>query len=140
MGTVVEQRFDCLIIQNRQAVHSVGRSMDWTLEDNMVDGLFFCATLTGRRGGHTPFVEVGVERSDTSAEAVKPDPRYSWKGRSRRMGVGVGDGSAGCTLVGLYLSNTTHYNGDPLSGPPVYYYCQLKLLVVVRRGQMGVSI
>ena len=25
------------------------RSMDWTLEDNMVDGLFFCAILTGRR-------------------------------------------------------------------------------------------
>jgi len=23
--------------------------MDWTLEDNMVDGLFFCATLTGRK-------------------------------------------------------------------------------------------
>ena len=29
------------------------RSMDWTLEDNMDDSLFFCATLTGRRGGHT---------------------------------------------------------------------------------------
>jgi len=29
------------------------RSMDWTLEDNMVDGLFFCATLTSRRRGHT---------------------------------------------------------------------------------------
>jgi len=27
--------------------------MDWTLEDDMVDGLFFCATLTGRRGGRT---------------------------------------------------------------------------------------
>jgi len=27
--------------------------MDWTLEDNMVDGLFFCATLKGCRGGHT---------------------------------------------------------------------------------------
>jgi len=27
--------------------------MDWTLEDDMVDGLFFCATLTSRRGGHT---------------------------------------------------------------------------------------
>jgi len=30
--------------------------MDWTLEEDMVDGLFFCATLTGRRGSHTPFV------------------------------------------------------------------------------------
>jgi len=42
LGAGVEQPFDCLIIQNRQAVQSMGRSMDWTLEDNMVDGLFFC--------------------------------------------------------------------------------------------------
>jgi len=33
------------------------RSVDWTLEDNMVNGFFFCATLTGRSGGHTPFVK-----------------------------------------------------------------------------------
>jgi len=31
--------------------------MDWTLEGDMVDGLFFCATLTSRIGGHTPFVQ-----------------------------------------------------------------------------------
>jgi len=49
-GAGVEQPFGCLIVHNRQAV----QSMDWTLEDNMVDGLFFCATLTGRRGGITP--------------------------------------------------------------------------------------
>jgi len=46
----VVQPLHCLIIQNRQAVQSTGRSMDWTCEDDMVDGLFFCATLTGRRG------------------------------------------------------------------------------------------
>jgi len=72
-GASVEQPFDCLIVQNCQAVQSVKRSMDWSLEDNMVDGLFFCATLTGRRGGHTPFVQAGVETSDASAEAVKLD-------------------------------------------------------------------
>jgi len=44
--------------------------MDWTLEDNMVDDLFFCATLTGRRGRHTPFVQAGAETSDTDVEAV----------------------------------------------------------------------
>jgi len=43
----VEQPFNCLIVQNRQALQSMGRSMDWSLEDNMVDGLFFCATRTG---------------------------------------------------------------------------------------------
>jgi len=55
------------------------RSIDWILEDNMVDGLFFCATLTGCRGGHTPFVQAGEETSDTGVEAVKPDPRCSWE-------------------------------------------------------------
>ena len=61
----------------------MGRSVDWTLEDNMVDGLFFCATLTGRRGGHTPFVQAGVEVRDTSIETVMPDPDSSWKGHAR---------------------------------------------------------
>jgi len=53
LRTDVEQPFDCLIVQNRQAMQSIGRSMDWTSEDNMVDGLFFCSKFTGRRGGHT---------------------------------------------------------------------------------------
>jgi len=65
--------------------------MDWTLEDNMVDSLFFCATLTGRRWGHTPFVQAGVETSRTGAEAVKPGPGSFWEGHSRGMGAGVGD-------------------------------------------------
>jgi len=29
------------------------RSMDWILEDDMVDSLFFFATLPHHRGGHT---------------------------------------------------------------------------------------
>jgi len=45
----------------------------------MVDGLF-CATLTGRRGCHTPFVQAGAETSDTGAEAVEPDPGFFWEG------------------------------------------------------------
>jgi len=49
--------------------------MDWTLEDSIDDGLFFCAALTGRRGDHTTFVQAGVETSGTGAEAVKPDPQ-----------------------------------------------------------------
>jgi len=56
--TGVEQALDCLIVQNH---HAMGRSMDWTFEVNMVDGLFFCTILTGRRGGHTPFVQAGAE-------------------------------------------------------------------------------
>ena len=63
-----------LIVQNRQAVQSTRRSLNWTLEDNMVDGLFVCATLIGRRRSHIPFVQAGAETSDTRAEAVNPDP------------------------------------------------------------------
>jgi len=39
-------------------------SMDWTLEDDMVEGLFLCATSTGRRGGHTPFLQAGADTHD----------------------------------------------------------------------------
>jgi len=55
----------------------------------MVDGLFFCAIITGRRRGHNPFVQAGAKTSDTGAEAVNPDPGCSRKGHSRRVGVGV---------------------------------------------------
>ena len=66
-----------------------GGSMDWTVEDNMVDGLYFCATLTGRSGGHTPFVQAGSETSDTGSEAVKPDPGSSWEGQSGCVCTGI---------------------------------------------------
>jgi len=83
IGAGVEQPFGCLIVQNRQAMWSVGRSMDWTVEDDMVDGLL-CATLTGRRGCHTPFVQAGAETSDTGAKVVEPDPVSSWEGHFRK--------------------------------------------------------
>jgi len=62
--------------------------MDWTLEDNMVDGLFW-AKITGCRGGHTLFVKAGAETSDTSVEAVEPDPGSSWEDHSRGVCTGV---------------------------------------------------
>jgi len=65
--------------------------MDWTKENDMVDGLFFCATLTGRRGGHTPFVQAERKRPTPvrGAEAVEPEPGSSWEGHS------VGGGCTG---------------------------------------------
>jgi len=72
----------------------MGRLMDWTLENKKMGGLFFCGSLTGRRRGHTPFVQAGAETSDTGAEVVKPDPGCSWKGHSERVGAGVGVESA----------------------------------------------
>ena len=63
--------------------------MDWTLKEDMVGGLFHCATLTGGRGCHTAFVQVGTETPDTGAEADKPDPGSSWEGHSEGVGAGV---------------------------------------------------
>jgi len=57
-----------------------------TLKDNRFDDLFLCATLTGCRGGNTPFVQEG-------AEVAKPDPRCSWEDQSGRVGAGVRDKS-----------------------------------------------
>jgi len=105
LGPGVEQPFDCLIVQNRQTMQFMGRSMDWTLEDNMIDGLFFCTTLTGRRGGHTQFVQAGAETPDAGAD--KPDPGSSWEGHSEGVGAGVGDESAeSCRIVRYQLVAT----------------------------------
>ena len=115
LGADVEQPFDCLIVQKRQTVQSMRRSMNWTLEENMLDGrLFFCATLTGRRRGHSPFVQTGAETSDTSAVVVKPDPGSSWECRS----VGMGAWCRGCKC-GILRScpPTPHSFGDPPSAP-----------------------
>jgi len=48
LGASVEQPNDCLI-QNRQAVQFTGRSMDWTLEENIVNGLIFCVTHNSQK-------------------------------------------------------------------------------------------
>jgi len=50
--------------------------MNWIAKDNMVNGLFLCATFTSCRMGQTPFVQAGAETSNTGAKAVKQDPRY----------------------------------------------------------------
>jgi len=87
----VQQPFDCVIIQNHQAVQSIWSLMDWTLEDNMVDSLFFCGTLIGCKGGHTPFVQAVAKMFDTSVEAVKLNLHCSWNGHSRRVVACLGD-------------------------------------------------
>ena len=106
----------------------MGRSMDWTLEDNMVDSLFFCATLTGRRGFHTSFVQTGAETPNIGAKTVKPDPGSSWEGHS-----GGGRRCRG-------------WNGQPLCIPSVICPVRRTYVIVVRWNellcgglQMGVS-
>jgi len=137
LRTGVEQPFNCLIVQNRQAVQSMGRSMDWTLEDDMFDRLFFCATLTGRRGGHTPFVQAGAETSHTGAEAVKPDPGFSWEGHSEEGGCRCRGWKCG-VLWGC--PSTPHSTGNPPTAPHACCCCQINWWDVVRRVEMDVSI
>jgi len=83
-----------------------GGRWNWTLEDNMVDGLFFWTTLKRRRGGHTPLLQAGAETSDTGAEAVKLDPGSSWEGRSGEW-VPV-SGMKMRSLVGLSVRSAFH--------------------------------
>jgi len=88
----------------------------------MVDGLFCCATLTGRRAGHTPFVQAGVETPDTGSDAVKLGPGSFWEGCSGGMGACVGDEKAeSCRVV--------HPHRIPLVIGPV---CRTYVVVVVR--------
>ena len=72
-------------------MQSTGRSMDWTLEDNRVDGLLFCAILRNRTIRPCPFPSAGVETSDRGKECVKPNPFCSWQGHSVSMGADVWD-------------------------------------------------
>jgi len=67
-------------------MQSVRGLVDFTLEDNMVDGLFFCVTAHKRP---YPTVQAWAEASDTMAEEVKPNLGCSWEGHSK--GVGAGD-------------------------------------------------
>ena len=88
----------------------------------MVDGLFFYTTLTGPRGSHIPFVHTVVEKSDTGAEAVKPDPSYSCEGHSAWVGPGVGHENAeslwGCPSI-------PHSIDDPPTARHLCCCCQI---------------
>ena len=82
---------DCLIIQNRHAMQSMERSMDSRLNDNIVDSLCFCTTLTGRRGGHTHLHK---------QERKRPTPVRRWLSWTQALlgrvilGVSAGDENA----------------------------------------------
>jgi len=90
--------------------------MDLTLEDNMAGGSFFCATLTGRRGGHTPFVQAGAETPDTGAEAVKRDRGSSCESHSGRVGTGVW--SENVESCGVVRSGETDGGSGGAAAPP----------------------
>ena len=110
-------------------------SVDWTLED-MVDGLFFCARLTGRRGGHTHLYK---------QERKRPMPVQRWLSRAQAV-LGRVIPGAGCRCRGWKCrvlwgcAPTSHSIGDPPSAPRACCGCQINWWIVMRRVQIGVSI
>jgi len=78
LKTDVEQLFDCLIVKNRQAMQSMAKSMDWSLEDNVFNGLFVCATLTGPRGGHTHFYKQERKHLTTTGRRLSRTRLFLW--------------------------------------------------------------
>jgi len=98
------------------------------VKDSMVDGLFFCATITGRRGGHTSFVQAGAETPDIGeAEAVKSDPGSSYSGLGGRRCRGWKCG------VLWDCPSTPHSIGDPPTALHVCCCRQMNWWDVVRR-------
>ena len=87
----------------------------------MVDGLFFCAPLRSRRRGHAPFVQAGVEASDTGAEVVELGLRCILKGHFRGVCAGVGVESA-----------QSRSDVQPLRIPPVILPDRRMYVFVVR--------
>jgi len=71
--------------------------------------------------GYNPFVQARVKTSDTSVEAVKPDPGCSWEEHCGSVGAGVGDEKAeSCKVV------------RPLCTPLVIHPIRRMYVVVVR--------
>jgi len=70
----------------------------------MVDGLLLCATLTGHRGSHTPFVKQ-ERKCPTLVQRYLSQTRSVAPGGG---GAGVGDENAEC-LVGLSVHSAFHW-------------------------------
>ena len=64
----------------------------------MVDGLFFCSTLTDRSGGHTPFAQAGVE-TPVRRRLIRTQALLG-RATPGGLGAGVGDENAeSCGVV-----------------------------------------
>jgi len=131
LGTGVEQLFNCLIVQHRQAMQSMRRSMEWrttwatvcsSAPHSQVAEEAIPHFYKQKRKRPTP---VRRRLSRTQALLVRDIPGW--------VGAGVGDENAeSCGAV------------RPLSDPPIALHvcccCQMNWWDVVRRVQMGVSI
>ena len=130
LAASVEQSFHCLIVQNRQALQSM-RSMDYTLEDNMVDGFSFA-----------PHSQVAEEAIPYLYMQEQKHPISVRRRLSRTHAIlgRVIPGAFRCRrwkCLSLVSCPATPYsNGDPPTAPRFCCCCQADWRVVVRRVQM----
>ena len=121
LGAGVEQQSDCLIVHDRQAVQSLGKSVDW-MDIGGQHGRRCVLLRHTHRHQRRPY-PICISRSGNVRQRrrLKPEPRCSWKGHSRRVCVGVRDESAeSCRVV------------SPLRLPPVIRALRLMYVSVVR--------
>jgi len=136
----VEQPFGCLIVQNRQAMQSIWRPMDWTLENNIVDGLStVCSSAP-----HSQAAEEAIPHL-YKQERKRPTPVRRRLSRTQALLGRVIPGAwvlvSGMkmrSLVGLSSHSTFHWWSA---------HCAARMLLlsmnwwaVVRRVKMGISI
>jgi len=85
--------------------------MEWTVEDNMVDGLFYCATLTGRTGSHT--LRRRLSRTQALLVNVIPGGWVPVSGMKMRSLVGLSVHSAMLTskIITEIIENHSEFSG-----------------------------
>ena len=137
IGAGVEQPFGCLIVQNRQAVQSAGRLMDWTIGGQHGRRFVLCHThrlqrrpypiCTGRSGNVRHWC-VGGWAGPRLFFLGRVIPGTLYRCLELKCGV-----LWGCP-------STPRSIDDPATAPHVCCCCQKNWWVVVRWVQMGVSI
>ena len=63
--------------------------MDWTVKNNMVNGLFFCATSHKLQKGPYSICAGRIGNVRDGCGSGQPDLRCSWQGHSERMGADI---------------------------------------------------
>ena len=110
-----------------------GKSMQCTMKDNMVNGLFFCTTLTSCRRGHTSVVWTGAETTGEGGSSLLLVGPFQG-GWCHCQCRGWKSGISSCSPT------TPHSLGDPLRALHFCCYRQMDCWVIMRCLQMGVGI
>ena len=134
LGAGVEQPFDYLIVQNRQAVQSMlGRLMDWTVKDIM-------ATVCSSFAPHSQTAEGAIPHLFSQQKKKHPTQvRSSYAGS--RMFLGGWIPVSGIKVRrSVMFSNHSAFHLWSVQYTAHTCCCPIEWWVVVRKVQMGASI